>query len=74
MLLPQWLSIDEVPLQLGVFDVQDVAVEQLQISIGHFVHVEFEVVTQYDLQLFGADVRASEEQLTLIGLNLLGFL
>ena len=65
------LTIDQVPLQLRVLDVEYVLVELLQLGIRHFVLVQRKPVTEDYFELFGADVPAAVHQLTAEGIDVI---
>jgi len=70
----QRLSVDEVSLQLGVFNIEDISVELLKLGVGHLRRIQGQVVGKDNLEFLGSDVAAPVSNLASEGVDVFGFL
>lgn len=60
----QWFTIEKVPLQLGIFHVQDLKVKLLHFKVSHALQVNLKIISQNNLNFFRSYMTATIKKLT----------
>ena len=73
VLRKQIFAIHQVSLQLWVLDVQHISIELLKLIVGHPLRIQLKIVSENDLQFFGANMATTVDNLLPVRVDILRF-